>query len=75
MCVKVIMVVMGIELDQSELCLLLFKKDNSFKEDCEESFKQFGDRIMKEVVKCKFYVLLFGFLRLKVWVKYFIFLN
>lgn len=73
--VKVITVAMGTESDQSELRPLSPKKDNSLKEDREESPKQLGDRIMKEAVKRKSYALLFGSLRSKVWAKHFIFLN
>lgn len=49
--VKVITVAMEKDSDQSELRPLSPKKDNSLKEDPNESPKQLGDRIMKEAIK------------------------
>lgn len=73
--VEVITVAMGTESDQSELRPLSPKKDNSLREDPKESPKQLGDRIMKEVIKSKFYVLFVCCLRSRVWAKDFNVLN
>lgn len=54
--VKIITVAMGDEADRSELRPLSPKKDNSLQDDKKETPKQLGDRIMKEAVKCEFYV-------------------
>lgn len=53
--VKIVTLAMGDEADRSELRLLSPNKDNSLMDSSEESPKQLGDRIMTEVVKCKFY--------------------